>query len=138
MRQPLGRFRSRKVTMAIGSLLLPVCLFIVSAPLNLAIVFFATAFFGHQVWSAILQTLTADLFPPAMVGSVAGLLGAAGSLGGVALNLLVGFALSAHYSYALVFAVSSMLHPASFLIVLAVVGRIEPLDKTIRYEPLSV
>jgi len=33
------------------------------------------------LWSTILQTLTADLFPPAMVGSLAGLLGAAGSLG---------------------------------------------------------
>jgi hypothetical protein len=37
--------------------------------------FFGAAFFGYQFWSAILQTLTADLFPPAMVGSVAGLLG---------------------------------------------------------------
>jgi nitrate/nitrite transporter NarK len=58
------------------------------------------------------------------------LLGAAGSLGGVVLNPLVGVALSAHYSYALVFAVSSLLHPASFLIVIALVGRIEPLVKT--------
>jgi ACS family hexuronate transporter-like MFS transporter len=128
--------RSRKLTMAIGSFLLPVCLFIVSAPLHLAIVFFGAAFFGHQVWSAILQTLTADLFPPAMVGSVAGLLGAAGSLGGVVLNLLVGFALNAHYSYALVFGVSGMLHPASFLIVLAMVGRIEPLVRTAGHQPV--
>src|SRR6266566_7965 len=133
MRHNVSLDRSRKLTMAIGSFLLPVCLFIVSAPLNLAIVFFGAAFFGHQFWSAILQTLTADLFPPAMVGSVAGLLGAAGSLGGVVLNLLVGFALSGHYSYALVFAVASMLHPVSFLIVLALVGRIEPLVKTIQY-----
>ena len=51
-------------------------------------------------------------------------------LGGVVLNLLVGFALSAHYSYAFVFAVAGMLHPASFLIVLALVGRIEPLAGT--------
>jgi ACS family hexuronate transporter-like MFS transporter len=123
---------SRKLTLAIGSFLLPVCLFIVSAPLHLAIVFFAAAFFGHQVWSAILQTLTADLFPSSMVGSVAGLLGAAGSLGGVVLNLLAGFALTAHYSYSLIFAVLGMLHPASFLIVLATVGRIGPLVQTTR------
>jgi ACS family hexuronate transporter-like MFS transporter len=127
MRRGVSLDRSRKVALAIGSFLLPVCLLIVAAPLSLAIVFFGAAFFGHQFWSAILQTLTADLFPPAVVGSVAGLLGAAGSLGGVCLNLLVGFALSLHYSYGLVFGVSSLLHPIAFLIVLLMIGKIERL-----------
>jgi len=136
MRHNVSLDRSRKVTMAIGSALLPVCLFIVPAPLSLAIVFFSAAFFGHQFWSAVLQTLSADLFPPAMIGSVAGLLGAAGSLGGVALNLLVGWALSAHYSYALVFGAASMLHPASFLIVLAMIGPIEPVVMKGGYRPI--
>jgi hypothetical protein len=68
MRHNVSLGRSRKVTMAIGSFLLPVCLFIVSAPLNLAILFFGAAFFGRQFWSAILQTLTADLFTTAAIG----------------------------------------------------------------------
>jgi ACS family hexuronate transporter-like MFS transporter len=127
--------RSRKVTTAIGSFLLPVCLFIVSAPVNLPIVFFSAAFFGHQFWSAIPQTLTADLFPPAMVdlsrdywsGRIARRRG---------FQSPGGFALSAHYSYSLVFAVAGMLHPVSFPIVLTVVGRIEPLVKTAGHQPL--
>ena len=71
-------------------MLLPASLFIVASPLSLAIVFFSLAMFAHQFWSANVQTLPADIFPSRVVGSVEGLLGSAGSFGGMLFGLLVG------------------------------------------------
>jgi ACS family hexuronate transporter-like MFS transporter len=105
---------------------MPASLFITASPLSLAIVFFSMALFGHQFWSTIMQTLAADMFPSKVVGSVAGLLGAAGSFGAMLFNLLVGYILQEYHSYSIVFAISGVLHPLAFLIILSVVRRIEP------------
>jgi ACS family hexuronate transporter-like MFS transporter len=118
---------SRKVSMAAAAALMPLSLLIAASPLAWCIVFFSTALFGHQFFSTILQTLPADIFPPASVGSVAGLGGASGSLGGMLFNFLVGLFLTSH-GYAPVFVVAGVLHPASVLLVLAIVRRIEPVD----------
>jgi ACS family hexuronate transporter-like MFS transporter len=45
---------------------------------------------AHQGWSANAFTLTSDLFPRAAVGSVVGIGGMAGSVGGVLMQLLAG------------------------------------------------
>ncbi|MEK7753464.1 MAG: hypothetical protein AAB654_16185 [Acidobacteriota bacterium] len=105
---------------------MPASLLIAASPLAWAIVFFSMALFGHQFWSTIMQTLAADMFPPKMVGSVAGLIGASGAFGGMLFNLLVGAMLTWQGSYALVFLTAGLLHPASFILILAVVREIEP------------
>jgi len=117
--------RSRKISLGISAALMPVSLLIATSPLSLAIAFFGMAMFGHQFWSTIIQTLPADIFPSRIVGSVAGLMGAVGCLGGVLFNLLIGALLAHGSSYALVFLISGLLHPASFFVILALVGRIE-------------
>ncbi len=126
IRRGLTIDRSRKLALAISASAMPASLLIAASPLSLAIAFFSLAMFGHQFWSTIVQTLVADMFPSQVVGSVAGLLGAVGSFGGMLFNLLVGALLSAHYGYSLVFLMSGLLHPASFVIILVVVRRIEP------------
>ena len=108
---------SRKLSLALAAIMMPAALFITGSPLNLAIVFFCLAMFGHQAFSTLMQTLTADLFPSSIVGSVAGLVGAAGSLGGVAFNFLVGILLT-EFSYGPVFVIAGLLHPLAFLIIL--------------------
>jgi ACS family hexuronate transporter-like MFS transporter len=105
---------------------MPASLLITASPLSLAIAFFSMAMFGHQFWSTIMQTLSADMFPSTTVGSVSGLLGAVGSFGGMFFNLLVGTLLTHYHSYAVVFLISGLLHPASFIVVMLVVRRIEP------------
>lgn len=119
--------RSRKITLAISALMMPVSLLIMALPLSLAIVFFGVAFLGHQFWSTIMQTLAADIFPSATVGSVAGLMGGAGSLGALFFSFLVGQLLTHYHSYALILTIVGLLHPASFLLILLIVRRIEPL-----------
>jgi ACS family hexuronate transporter-like MFS transporter len=126
IRRGVSLDRSRKVALAIGAMLLPSSLFIAVSPLSLAIVFFSTAMFAHQFWSANVQTLPADLFPARVVGSVEGLLGAAGSFGGMLFGLLVG-RLIEHSGYGPAFLVAGVMHPLAFILILVTVKRIAPI-----------
>jgi MFS transporter, ACS family, hexuronate transporter len=118
--------RSRKTALLISASLMPASLLIASSPLSLAIVFFSMAMFGHQFWSTIMQTLPADLFPSRVVGSVSGLQGAVGSFGGMLFNLVIGALLTYGFGYSAAFLLAGLMHPVSFLILLVVVRRIEP------------
>jgi ACS family hexuronate transporter-like MFS transporter len=124
IRRGWGVASSRKLCLAIAASLLPASLFITASPVALAIVFFSMAMFGHQFWSTIMQTLAADLFPSEAVGSVTGLVGAAGSFGGMLFNLAVGAMLTAFGSYGPVFLVAGLLHPASVIVIF--LTRLEP------------
>jgi ACS family hexuronate transporter-like MFS transporter len=126
MRRGFSVDRSRKTAMGIGAACLPASLLITASPINLAIVFFSMALFGHQFFSTVVQTLAADMFPSKIVGSVAGVLGAAGAFGAMLFNLLVGTLLTSHHRYILVFAIAGLLHPTSFAIILLVVRKIRP------------
>jgi len=117
--------RSRKIALGVSAAMMPASLLIAASPLSLAILFFSMALFGHQFWSTIVQTLAADMFPSKVVASVAGLLGAAGSFGGMFFSYFVGLLLTEYHSYAMVFLISGLLHPTAFLIILLVVRRIE-------------
>jgi ACS family hexuronate transporter-like MFS transporter len=118
---------SRKIAMGLSAAILPVSLLITKSPLSLTIVFFSMALFGHQFWSTNLQTLSADIFPSSVVGSVAGLMGAMGSFGGMLLGLLVGMVLAHTHSYSSLFVIAGLLHPLSLLVVLTFIPRIEPI-----------
>jgi MFS transporter, ACS family, hexuronate transporter len=116
---------SRKIALGVSASLLPASLFIVASPLSLAIGFFSLAMFAHQFWSANVQTLPADIFPSKVVGSVEGLLGSAGSFGGMLFGLLVG-SLVSREGYGPAFLMAGLFHPLAFILILAVVRRIEP------------
>jgi ACS family hexuronate transporter-like MFS transporter len=86
---------------------------------------FVLAYFGQQAWSTIVMTLPTDLFPRGNVGSVAGLVGFAGAMGGIVFGELAGRYLATHkHDYAPIFLVASTLHVLSFFVILiAVSGR---------------
>lgn len=128
IRRGISLDRSRKVCLAAAAALLPASLLITASPLSFALFFFSLALLGHQFWSTIMQTLAADMFPSRVVGSVAGLMGAVGSLGAAAFNKLVGHLLARYRNYAPVFFLAGILHPLSFIILLAVVRRIEMIE----------
>ncbi|MFB3825946.1 MAG: MFS transporter [Bryobacteraceae bacterium] len=117
---------SRKIGLAISASLMPASLLIASSPLQFAIVLFSVAMLGHQFWATVLQTLPADMFPSSIVGSVAGLMGGVGSFGGMLFNLLIGAMLAGDGNYAPVFVIAGLLHPLSFVVVLSVIRRINP------------
>lgn len=125
IRRGLTLDRARKTTLVIGAAFMPAATLIEWTPIQLAIVFYSLALFGHQFWSANVQTLGADLFPSRLVGSVEGLLGSAGALGAAAIGWTFGY-LIRHQGYSLPFLICGGLHALSFLIILKVVRRIEP------------
>ncbi len=126
---------SRKIALGLGAALMPLSLLVVRSPLEQAMLFVSLAFLGHQFWSVIVQTLPADLFPARAVGSVAGLIGCAGSFGAMLFNLVVGAIVDATGSYAIPFVAAGLFHPASFALILATLGRIEPRSLAPRARP---
>ncbi len=121
---------SRKLALGASAALMPWIFFVTHAPVRWAIVLFAMAFFGQQSWSALVMTVPADIFPRAAVGSVAGLVGMGGALGGAICNLAVGYMLDHKMGYGVVFGMLSTFHVIAFAIILLVVGRIRPLEAT--------
>ena len=88
----------------------------------LAVFLIGLATAGHQAFSANLLTLPSDLFPRAAVGSVVGIGGTAGAVGGMLIAQFVGYVLEATGSYALIFAVAG----CAYLVALAALHLISP------------
>ena len=118
---------SRKIALGASAAVMPLIVFVTRAPVELAIVLFSIAFFGQQSWSTLVMIVPADLFPRRVVASVAGLVGFGGAMGGVVFNLAAGRLLDAGFGYGVVFAIVGSFHVLAFLLILATVGRIEPL-----------
>jgi ACS family hexuronate transporter-like MFS transporter len=119
---------SRKIALGASAALMPFIYFVTHAPVELAIVLFSVAFFGQQSWSTLVMTLPADIFPQGAVGSVAGLVGMGGALGGAIFNVLIGYMLDHGFGYATVFAMLSTFHVIAFGIILVGVRQVRPLD----------
>ncbi len=79
---------------------------------------------GHQGWSANVFTLTSDMFPTRAVGSVVGLGGFAGAVGGVCVSTVVGFLLQRTGSYLAVFIMAGSAYLLALVIVHALVPRL--------------
>lgn len=92
-------FRARKTSMFIYALFaLPVVFAQYLGSLNmwLAVIIIGIATSGHQAWSANIFTTVSDMFPKKAVGTVTGIGGMAGSLGGLLIAKLAGI-LFDHY-----------------------------------------
>jgi MFS transporter, ACS family, hexuronate transporter len=113
---------ARKIPLGIAAALLPVSLLITSASLNMAIVFFSMAMFGHQLYSTIAQTLVTDLFPSKVVGSVTGLMGCMVTYGAMLFSLIIGFVID-NYGYGPAFLISGLLHPLGFVLALFLIKK---------------
>jgi len=115
---------ARKIPLGIAAALLPTSLLITDASLNMAILFFSMAMFGHQLYSTIVQTLVADMFPSRIVGSVSGLMGCGATYGAMLFSLAIGFVIE-EFGYNPAFIISGLLHPLSFLLVFIIIKKIE-------------
>jgi ACS family hexuronate transporter-like MFS transporter len=80
-----------------------------------AIVALATA--AHQGFSCNLFTLPSDVFPRQAVGSLVGIGGAAGALGGMLLAKYAGWVLDRIGSFAPMFALAGLAYPLALLAV---------------------
>ena len=85
---------------------------------------FATA--GHQGWSANLFTLTSDMFPRRAVGSVVGIGGFGGAVGGMLIATFTGFLLQSTGSYVPVFIMAGSAYLLALGVIQTLVPRLEP------------
>ena len=117
---------ARKIALGASASVMPIIIFVTSAPVELAIVFFSIAFFGQQSWSTLVMIVPTDMFPRRIVASVAGLVGFGGAMGGIVSNLIAGRMLDLGLGYGAVFSIMGMCHVTAFVVILLTVRRIEP------------
>ncbi len=72
---------------------------------------------GHQAFSCNVYTMPSDLFPRAAVGTVLGIGGSIGAVGGMLMSLFVGWILQTTHSYTLIFAIAAFTYLAAFLVI---------------------
>ena len=81
---------------------------------------------AHQGWSANLFTTASDMFPRKAVGSVVGLGGMAGAVGGMLIAKLTGYILDATGSYMPVFFIAAFAYLVGLVVIHLLVPRMEP------------
>lgn len=87
-----------------------------------AVLIIGLATAAHQAFSANLYTLPSDMFPRGAVGSVIGIGGTIGALGGMGMALFTGYILDSTGSYEILFAICA----SAYLLALAVVHVLSP------------
>jgi len=118
---------ARKLALGLSAVVMPSILLVPRLPVAWALAIFSLAYFGQQSWSTLVMVLPTDLFPAHVVGSVAGLVGFGGAMGGIAFGQLVGYLLDHGFGYGVVFSLAGTLHVAAFVIILAAVPVVLPL-----------
>ena len=93
-----------------------------------AVLLIGLAAAAHQGFSANLFTLTSDTFPAQAVGSVVGMGGMAGAIGGMLIATIVGHALQWTGSYMIPFLMAGSAYVLALAAIQLLVPRLEPAD----------
>jgi ACS family hexuronate transporter-like MFS transporter len=114
---------ARKTAMLVCVLcILPVFCAPFSKSMWLVVGLVSLAMAAHQGWSANLFTIASDMFPRSAVGSVVGIGGAMGAVGGVLLQKAAGYIVTWTHSYFLLF----MICGSAYVIALAIIQLLSP------------
>lgn len=107
---------ARKLTILVMAVLV-VPIYFVSGISNmwLAVLFISMAVFAHQGYAANIFTIVSDIYPKNAVGSMVGLSGFAGAIGGVLFSAAVGLILEFTGSYHIVFGIASVAYLVCWL-----------------------
>jgi len=101
----------------------------------LAVLVIGIAAAAHQAWSANIFTTVSDMFPKRAVGSVTGIGGFAGGMGGIALSALVQKRMFVHFesigqidkAYYIMFFICGGIYLLAWVIMFMLVPRMEPI-----------
>ena len=94
----------------------------------LAVFLIGLAAGSHQGFSANLFTINSDIFPRNAIGSIIGIGGFAGAMGGFALQLGAGWLKQMTGNYVTLFAIAGSAYLLALLVVQILIPRIEPID----------
>jgi ACS family hexuronate transporter-like MFS transporter len=82
---------------------------------------------AHQGWSANLFTTTSDMFPRRAIGSVVGIGGMAGSIGGMLISTATGFILEFTGSYVILFIIAGSVYLIALLVFQLLAPSLDPI-----------
>jgi ACS family hexuronate transporter-like MFS transporter len=117
----------RKTAMLVCALaVVPIIFASMTANLWIAVVLIGIAAAAHQGWSANMFTLASDMFPKQAVGSVVGIGGMAGAIGGMFIAKLVAYILDTTGSYVPIFAIAASAYLIALLIIHLLAPNLEP------------
>jgi ACS family hexuronate transporter-like MFS transporter len=128
LRRRLSLNAARKLALGASAALMPLLILVPRVSVGWAIVLFSVGYFAQQSWSTLVMVLPADLFPRRAVGTVAGLVGLGGAMGGIAFGQLAGYLLDHGFGYGPVLAIAGTLHVTAFLVILATLPTVQPLS----------
>ncbi|GGO95629.1 MFS transporter [Stakelama pacifica] len=120
--------KARKMAMFGAALCAVPIMFATEAPsLWIAVLLIGLALAGHQAFSANLYALPGDLFPRAMVGSVVGIGGLSGAIGGFLMAKSAGWILDSVGSFRPIFIAAGCAYLVALLVIHLVVPRWQPI-----------
>jgi MFS transporter, ACS family, aldohexuronate transporter len=117
----------RKIAMLVCALaVVPMVFASGASQLWTAVALVSLAAAAHQGWSANLFTTASDMFPRQAVGSVVGLGGMAGAVGGMLIAKLTGYILQSTGSYMPVFFTAAFAYLVGLAVIHVLAPRLEP------------
>ena len=121
---------ARKIAMLIcAACIVPVTFAPLAKNLWVAVGLISLAAAAHQGWSANIFTFASDMFPRRAVGSVVGIGGFAGAVGGIILSQVIGTVLqSTGGNYVPIFVIAACAYLSALLIIHLLVPRMQPVD----------
>jgi ACS family hexuronate transporter-like MFS transporter len=127
---------ARKLALGLSAAVMPLVILVPYVAVSWAIVIFSVAYFGQQSWSTLVMVLPTDLLPRRVVGSVAGLVGFGGAMGGIAFGQLVGYLLDHGIGYGVVLTLAGMFHVVAFIVILVAIPlfRPEEIERRLTYQ----
>ena len=119
---------ARKTSILIVALMVvPIFFLSYFSSLWIAVLLISLATAAHQGWASNIFTVVSDIYPKNVVGSMTGLAGFAGAIGGIVFSPLVGFILDATQSYYIVFAIASCAYLLAWFFLKLFIPEIKPL-----------
>lgn len=115
--------RARTIAMLPFALLMPLSIVVAYTPSNfVCMALICVITFAHMAWKTNLTTITNDVYPTAVVGSVAGLVAFGNGLGGTIFTSLTGWIVQ-HFGYPAVFVMMGCMHPIAYVILRVLVKK---------------
>lgn len=120
---------ARKTTMLICAFcVVPIMFAWKASDMWVAVGFISLATAAHQAWSANIFTIASDMFPKQAIGSVVGLGGMGGAIGGMYMATAAGFLLQWTGSYHALFIVAGSAYLAALVVVHSLAPRLKPVN----------
>ncbi len=108
--------RARRMVLLPCALLMPLSVLVPGSSSTLALVLISVITFAHMAWKTNLMTLTNDIYPVGVVGSISGIIAFGSGFGSTLFTSLTGQIVQ-HHSYTAVFVIMGVLHPLAYLFV---------------------